>query len=315
MELQTPEELQWISNVAHWIEGGMFGVVALIAFFQALGYAQSKCAQYLWPGLILVAGVFLPAYILLQRGLDGIGITWSLVISDPQQREHFLMSLLLLAIGSVETLIRKELLRSEVWKFVSPVALVLIGVLLLFHTEYGTPEAIAEAARKHTYMGFVIIVAGLLKAAEVHWRRRLRWLAFPWIVLLFIAAVMLITYREPPGAYKTATTIRKELRTYLLAPATIIRFTFARRKLDATNYRFGGSASVSNLLGCSTADNSNSNANTTVTASPSATSTPSNANEHANMNASEHANMNMANDNKHGNMNMANYNMNANKKP
>lgn len=143
MELQRPEQLQWISNVAHWIEGGMFGVVALIALFQALGYGQSKGAQYLWPGLILVAGIFLPAYILLQRGLDGIGITWNLVIRDPQQREHFLMALLLLAIGSAETLIRRAVLRSEVWRFVSPVALVLIGILLLFHTEYGTRISLA----------------------------------------------------------------------------------------------------------------------------------------------------------------------------
>lgn len=203
MELQTPEELQWISNLAHWFEGGMFGVVALIALMQTLGYAQSKGAQYLWPGLILVAGIFLPAYILMQRGFDGLGITWNLVIRDPQQREHFLMALLLLAIGSVETLIRKDVLRAEIWRFVSPVALVLIGTLLLFHTEYGTPEAIAEAARKHTILGLVIILAGLFKAAEVRWRGRFKWLAFPWIVLLFVAAFMLITYREPPGAYKT----------------------------------------------------------------------------------------------------------------
>ena len=95
--LQTPEELQWVSNLAHWIEGGMFATVAVIAFLQALGYARSHGVQYLWPALVLAAGVFLPAYILLQRGLSGIGITWSLVISDPQQREHFLMALLLVS--------------------------------------------------------------------------------------------------------------------------------------------------------------------------------------------------------------------------
>jgi hypothetical protein len=231
MQLQTPEELQWVSNVAHWIEGGMFGVVALIALFQALGYAQSRGAQYLWPGLILGAGIFLPAYILLQRGFDGIGVTWNLVIRDPQQREHFLMALLLLAIGSVETLIRKDVLRSEVWKFVSPVALVLIGILLLFHTEYGTPVAIAEAETKHAFLGFVIMMAGLLKAAEVQWRRRFRWLAFPWIVLLFIAALILISYREPQGAYKTKPWDQPGT-TRLFTPKTLtVHFTFTQEEL------------------------------------------------------------------------------------
>jgi hypothetical protein len=56
----------------------MFGVVELIALVQAFGYGQSKGAQYLWPGLIFVAGIFLPVYILFQRGLDGILRTWSL---------------------------------------------------------------------------------------------------------------------------------------------------------------------------------------------------------------------------------------------
>ncbi len=206
MELQTPEELQSISNLAHWIEGGMFGVVAVIALIQALGYAQSKGAQYLWPGLILMAGIFLPIYILLQRGLDQIGTTWNLVIKDPQQREHFLMALLLLAAGFAEMLIRRKSVRSVGWRFISPLALALLGLLLLFHTEYGTPEAVDEAARKHLYLGLVIIVAGICKGAEVLWRRRFKWIAFPWIALLFLAALMLITYREPEGAYKTGPT-------------------------------------------------------------------------------------------------------------
>ena len=38
----------------------MFGIVAVIALLQALAYAKSKAAQYLWPGLVLIAGLFLP---------------------------------------------------------------------------------------------------------------------------------------------------------------------------------------------------------------------------------------------------------------
>ena len=204
MELQTPEQLQWTSNLAHWIEGGMFGIVAVIALLQALGYAKSKSAQYLWPGLVLIAGLFLPAYILLQRGPAEIGVTWNLVIRDPQQREHFLMALLLLAAGLAEVLDRAKLLKTKVRKFVAPAAFIAIGILLFVHTEYGTPEAVAESVRKHSYQGAVIVLAGMFKAAEVIWQRRFRWLAFAWIALLFIAALLLITYREPPGAYRTA---------------------------------------------------------------------------------------------------------------
>ena len=218
MELQTPEELQWLSNLAHWIEGGMFAVVALIALFQAFGYLQAKGAQYLWPGLILAAGVFLPLYILLQRGLDGIDVTWNLVVRDPQQREHFLMALLLLAAGLAEVLDRAKLVETKLRKFVAAAAFSAIGILFIFHTEYGTPEAVAESVLKHRYLGLVIALAGLFKAAEVAWHRRFKWLAFPWIALLLLAAAILLTYREPEGAYRTNASSPLELNGSPLPP-------------------------------------------------------------------------------------------------
>ena len=213
---QTPEELQWISNLAHWIEGGMFAIVALLALLQAFGYAQSRGMQHIWPGLILLGGIFLPAFILLQRGIGGIGTTWDLVIRDPQQREHFAMAVLLLAAGLAEVLLRTRQSRTAAWKFVSPVALAIIGVMFFVHTEYGTPEAIAEAARKHAYMGFAILLAGLFKAAEILWIKRFAWLAFPWIAMLLVAALLLITYREPPGAYRTTD---RRVRNCAFSPA------------------------------------------------------------------------------------------------
>ena len=182
----------------------MFALVGLLALLQAFGYAQSRGVQYVWPGLILVAGVFLPVFILLQRGIGDIGTTWNLVVRDPQQREHFAMAVLLLAAGLAEVLLRTKKSRAAILKFVAPVALAIIGVLFFVHTEYGTPEAVAEAARKHTYMGLAILLSGLFKGADVLWRKRFAWLAFPWIAMLLVAALLLITYREPPGAYRTS---------------------------------------------------------------------------------------------------------------
>ncbi|MGH9931481.1 MAG: hypothetical protein ACREA9_19920 [Pyrinomonadaceae bacterium] len=213
--LETPEQLQWISNLAHWIEGGMFGVVAVMALLQAFGRANSRGAQYVWPGLVFIAGLFLPSYILLQRGPDEIGVTWAAVIRDPQQREHFLMALLLLTAGLAEILIRAKVRRTKLWGLVAPSAFFAIGVVLFVHTEYGTPEAIAESVQTHRYMGVVIALAGVFKAADVLWRKTFRWLAFPWIALLLIAALLLITYREPYGAYRISAPIKGEYAVVL----------------------------------------------------------------------------------------------------
>lgn len=204
----------------------MFAVVGLLALLQALGYARSKKAQYIWPVLILIAGVFLPVFILMQRGFEGIGVTWGLVIRDPQQREHFVMAALLLAAGLAEVLLRTNAQRAWLWRFVSPAALVIIGAVFFVHTEYGTPEAVAEAARKHAYMGLPILLAGVFKAAEVLWVRKLPWIVFAWIVMLFVAAFLLISYREPPGAYEDGSFNQSVTKLLLLAPSNKMRLFY-----------------------------------------------------------------------------------------
>ena len=81
-----------------------------------------------------------------------------------------------------------------------------------------TPEAVAESVLKHRYLGLVIALAGLFKAAEVAWHRRFKWLAFPWIALLLLAAAILLTYREPEGAYRTNASSPLELNGSPLPP-------------------------------------------------------------------------------------------------
>jgi len=202
MESQTPEQLQFISNVGHTIEGVLFAIVASIALVQAMVYMRSKRAQYLWPSLIVIAGIFLPAYILLQRGFDQIGVSWNFVINDPQQRQHIFMAFLLVVAGVAELAVRSKTVQGRLWKFVAPGALLVIGVTLLFHTQYGTPDAVAEAMRKHHYQGASVILVGLFRVADILWQPRNKWLAYAWIIFLFVAAALLITYREPYGAYR-----------------------------------------------------------------------------------------------------------------
>lgn len=203
MELQTPEQLQFASNLAHWIEGTLFAIVAVIAFLRARGWGTWKGAQYLWPSLIVIAGLFLPVYILFQLGSTKIIVTRDFIFRDPQQREHLSMALLLVLAGLAEIASEAKVVRAKIWKLIAPGALVVIGLVLLYHTEYGTQEAVAEAVTIHRYQGSLIILVGVLKAAAVLWERSLKWLAYPWIVVLLVTAALLIGYREPAGAYRT----------------------------------------------------------------------------------------------------------------
>lgn len=51
-------------------------------------------------------------------------------------------------------------------------------------------------------MALAILLADVFKGAEVLWLWKFRWLAFLWIAMFLIAALLLISYRELPGAYK-----------------------------------------------------------------------------------------------------------------
>ncbi|MDQ3098138.1 MAG: hypothetical protein M3Q44_00115 [bacterium] len=74
-QLHTPQELVELSNFAHLVEGVLFGIVAVIAFIQTLGYFNSKRLQYLWPAFVFIAGFFLFPYILLHHGVDELGLS------------------------------------------------------------------------------------------------------------------------------------------------------------------------------------------------------------------------------------------------
>ena len=79
----------------------------------------------------------------------------------------------------------------------------MIGAMLFVHTEYGTPDAVAESVTKHRYQGTAIILAGVFRAAEALWHHKRKWLVFPWIAMLLVGAALLISYREPEGAHRT----------------------------------------------------------------------------------------------------------------
>ncbi len=199
----TPEEFQFLSNLGHWIEGGILGAVAIIALLEALGYLKFAWGKYLWPGLVLFAGIFLLIFLApLHHGLNyaAIKLNWDYLIYDPQQRQHLIMAVLLTLGGLAEVSYRRQPDGHSYLQLVWPIILAAIGLMFILHPQHGTSEAIAKAHQFHQYLGFVLIVAGVLRRSELK-RPETKWLAFGWIIFLAIASVMLISYREPEGAY------------------------------------------------------------------------------------------------------------------
>lgn len=196
LRLHTPEELIFYSNLVHQIEGGLFLVVVIIVFGQALGYWRKYL--YVWPGLVLLAGFFLPLFSYAHH-IGELDLAWRATIYDPPQRQHMGMAILLSIAGTAELVgLKKQ--KQFIWRLIFPGLLMIIGVLFITHPQHGTGDAVMRAALIHSYLGAALIAAGLFKAAAVFWTDKK--LAVIWLLPMLLASVLLIIYREPKGAYQ-----------------------------------------------------------------------------------------------------------------
>lgn len=194
-KLHTPEEMQQLSNLGHWIEGALLAMVAILAFLEYRGIIKNK---FMWPSLILIAGIFLPAFMLLHHGVDKINLVWQLTISDPQQRQHLIMAGLLFFAGLSEIIARNK--NVSLLYYAWPVVLSIIGIMFLIHPQHGTSEAVQLAQKIHILLGIMLFLAAIFKVIVLLSERHS--LSIVWIVMLFITAALLLLYKEPKGAYK-----------------------------------------------------------------------------------------------------------------
>ena len=200
--LHTPEEMRQISDLAHIAEGIVLGLAAFIAVLQAQGVFVQGRQRLSWPVLIVTAGVFLLAYLTIpHHGLAHARTQWRFVFGDPQQRQHVVISLLVLVGGSCQLLALAGKVEGRVWQLAWPATLVIVGLLFVIHQQHGTSDAIARAMFLHRVLGTTLAIAGAIAGANVLRSVPSRTLATVWPIGLLLASIMLLVYREPEGAY------------------------------------------------------------------------------------------------------------------
>ena len=186
----TPEEMRRLSNLAHIIEGVLLAIVGLLALLGNVNTFQ--WASTAWPLLILIAGIVL---LFLLYPLHPMS-EWGLIWRDAQQRQHTIIAIAVAIAGITELLSSAVPVLRYVW----PAAIILTGGLFFFHAQHGTSEAAAKAVRQHRFLGSTLMAAGLLNLVEIF--NGSRFAAILWPIVLLIAAVQLLLYREPEGAYE-----------------------------------------------------------------------------------------------------------------
>lgn len=215
--LHTPAEMQQISDLAHWIEGGVLMLAAALALWGSVVRLHATRAGSLDPGggaswatVLIGAGLILILYLVFpHHGLNHAREQWEFVFGDSQQRQHVVIAGLMIVGAAAEVLYRTNADIPRITTYMWPASVFAVGLLFAVHTQHGTSEAVARAVAIHRALGSVFIGAAAIRAAElvsgadvVLTRPVHRWLVFGWPVLLVIASVLLMSYREPAGAYE-----------------------------------------------------------------------------------------------------------------
>jgi len=165
----------------------MLAAVAVLAFLHNLSLGAWTAIA--WPSLLLITGLLLLLLIYPRHPLSD----WPAIWRDPQQRQHTIIAGAVAAAGAAELLQS----RSSAWAYVWPAALLIVGILFLTHAQHGTGAAVERAVWKHRWLGATLMGAGLLRFIEI-----IGGVVLWWPLILLAAAVQLVLYREPAGAFE-----------------------------------------------------------------------------------------------------------------
>lgn len=202
LQLHSPQQLQDLSNFAHWAEGAIFLAVSLILLAKLLGLIKSKKIDLIWPALILFAGLFLIIYIFIHHPISQLGTVWQAILSDPQQTQHFIMALLLIGAAALQLLYSTGKLTLKLIPFIFPAVVLITGLMFIFHPQHGTDEAIRYMLFYHRSLGSVLVLAGLVNVFSVYGNQKNKLTSFVGVSFLLVASILLLLYREPIGSYR-----------------------------------------------------------------------------------------------------------------
>lgn len=188
----SADERRTLSNVGHWVEGGVLGGVGALALVDAVR-PDLEWPRRWGPRLTVGAGAALSGLIL--GGSLHHGGPRRYLRHEHQDRQHLTMAAVIAAGGAVE-----RLTPGRAGGAGPAAALAAIGQMFLTHEQHGTGEARERAERAHRRLGLSLIAAGAARGADAlgvpgPWR-------FAWPALALAVSGQLLTYREPPGAYE-----------------------------------------------------------------------------------------------------------------
>jgi putative copper resistance protein D len=190
-------EAKAYSEFNHRLAGVFVLLIGMSEARTALAAGLFGWLRFLLPAAMLGAGTFLLVW--SDHDAWPIGsqtFIQTFISGDLETVQHKLYSLLLLGVGSVETLKRAGRLDRAIWGVPLPAVAILGGTLLFLHS-HGTHPSASTIAMHHAVMGTTAIVAGLCKvtAEKTTPEGRSPW-GLAWAALVLLVGVELFLYTE-----------------------------------------------------------------------------------------------------------------------
>jgi hypothetical protein len=189
-----PAEDQAFSELNHQIAGVFVFLAGGFALIAASGTHRFSWAQYGWPLLFFLMGLFL-----FVRH-DPESWPWGPLplleaIQDPQVLQHTLFTFIVLGIGMVEWLRCRGTLTSPAWGLLFPVLAVSAAAMLFLH-KHGEGHTADKIYLHHVIMattGILAMVAKVLGDAKL---LKANIGGYAWSALMMFIGVMLLLYTE-----------------------------------------------------------------------------------------------------------------------
>ena len=189
-----PEEDQAYSELNHQIAGVFVFLAGGFALAAASGNPRFTWAQYSWPLLFFLMGLFL-----FVRH-DPESWPWGPLplleaIQDPQVLQHTLFTLIVLGIGVIEWLRCRGRLTHPGWGLIFPVLAVSAAAMLFLH-KHGEGPSADKIYRHHVIMAIAGIVAMVAKVLDDAKLLKTHVGGYIWSALMMFIGFMLLIYTE-----------------------------------------------------------------------------------------------------------------------
>lgn len=186
----TPAQERLLSNIGHWIEGGILSVAGGAMLLDALGSSNDRY-ENADSALLAGAGSVLGLGLIAGSFHHGGPVTY--FKADHQQRQHLQMAGLITGAGMSRR-------AGTLGRVVASGLVGKVGHMFLTHEQHGTGEAAEIAKAKHQRLGQTILAgAGTIAVGDLFgWKL----VGAAGSVLMLAAGLQLLTYKEPEGAYE-----------------------------------------------------------------------------------------------------------------